>query len=111
MIYDIICHYMIRHLFQCPLFSNLTFLHEFETPPLQPYHTLEVDIYMTVFLALVPSILIFFITQIACCFNYLSIVLYFDIQEASLFLFAFLKSRQKTMVWATQSCNFFSYKL
>lgn len=44
-IYDIICHYMIRHLFQRPLFSNLTFLHEFEMPPLQPYHTLEADIY------------------------------------------------------------------
>lgn len=50
-IYDIIFHCVIRHLFQRHLFSNLTFLHEFEMPPLQPYHPLKVDIYITVFLA------------------------------------------------------------
>lgn len=94
-IYDIICHYMIRHLFQHPLFSNLTFLHEFEMPPLQAYHTLEVDIYTTVFLALIPFILVFSITQIARCFNCLSIVLCFAILWSNSSLVCLYKIKTK----------------
>lgn len=86
---------MIRHLFQRPLFSNLTFLHEFEMPPLQAYHTLEVDIYTTVFLALIPFILVFSITQIARCFNCLSIVLCFAILWSNSSLVCLYKIKTK----------------